>query len=317
MSIDPNSEIAPLVDLLPTGRQKRQQQFEVVVRASLVLTASFAVVVLFAIAGALIPPTIDFFREVSLGQFFGSTKWYPLFSDPSFGVWALVAGTFVIMSIAVLVAVPGGLGVAFYLNQYASLRMRRVLKPFLEILAGVPTVVFGFFALNFVSPNVVQKFWPIGEVNYFNALSAGIVVGIMILPMMATLAEDAMNSVPRALVEGAYALGATRREVSTGVVYPAALSGIIAAVVISLARAIGETTIVLLAAGATANFSFNPGQAMQTMASFIGFAGIGDQPTDSTGYRTIFAVGSLLFIITFVLNMFSLRIVRRFREAYE
>lgn len=317
MSIDPNSEIAPLVDLLPTGRQKRQQQFEVVVRASLVLTASFAVVVLFAIAGALIPPTIDFFREVSLGQFFGSTKWYPLFSDPSFGVWALVTGTFVIMSIAVLVAVPGGLGVAFYLNQYASLRMRRVLKPFLEILAGVPTVVFGFFALNFVSPNVVQKFWPIGEVNYFNALSAGIVVGIMILPMMATLAEDAMNSVPRALVEGAYALGATRREVSTGVVYPAALSGIIAAVVISLARAIGETTIVLLAAGATANFSFNPGQAMQTMASFIGFAGIGDQPTDSTGYRTIFAVGSLLFIITFVLNMFSLRIVRRFREAYE
>lgn len=317
MSIDPNSEIAPLVDLLPTGRQKRQQQFEVVVRASLVLTASFAVVVLFAIAGALVPPTIDFFREVSLGQFFGSTKWYPLFSDPSFGVWALVTGTFVIMSIAVLVAVPGGLGVAFYLNQYASLRMRRVLKPFLEILAGVPTVVFGFFALNFVSPNVVQKFWPIGEVNYFNALSAGIVVGIMILPMMATLAEDAMNSVPRALVEGAYALGATRREVSTGVVYPAALSGIIAAVVISLARAIGETTIVLLAAGATANFSFNPGQAMQTMASFIGFAGIGDQPTDSTGYRTIFAVGSLLFIITFVLNMFSLRIVRRFREAYE
>lgn len=306
-----------LADLLPTGRQKRQQQFEVVVRASLVLTASFAVVVLFAIAGALVPPTIDFFGEVPIGDFFGSTKWYPLFSDPSFGVWALVTGTFVIMTIAVLVAVPGGLAVAFYLNQYASLRMRRILKPFLEILAGVPTVVFGFFALNFVSPNIVQKFWPFGEVNYFNALSAGIVVGIMILPMMTTLAEDAMNSVPGALVEGAYALGATRREVCTGVVYPAALSGIIAAVVISLARAIGETTIVLLAAGATANFSFNPGQAMQTMASFIGFAGIGDQPTDSTGYRTIFAVGSFLFVITFILNMFSVRIVRRFREAYE
>ena len=309
--------VAPLADLLPKGRQLRQQRLERVVRLSLVTTASFAVVILFAIAGALVPPTIDFFGEVSIGEFLTSTKWYPLFADPAFGVWPLVLGTFVIMTIAVVVAVPGGLGVAFYLNQYASDRARRILKPFLEVLAGIPTVVFGFFALTFVSPNIAQRFWPIGDVNYFNALSAGLVVGMMILPMMTTLAEDAMNSVPRALVEGAYALGATRREVCTGVVYPAALSGIIAAVVISLSRAIGETTIVLLAAGATANLSVNPGQAMQTMASFIGFAGIGDQPTDSTGYRTIFAVGSLLFVITFCLNILSVRIVRRFREVYE
>lgn len=317
MNSNQGASVAPLDDLLPRGRQKRQQQFESVVRLSLIITASVAVVVLFAIAGSLVPPTIEFFREVPFADFFTGTEWYPLFADPKFGVWPLVAGTFMVMTISTIVAVPGGLATAFFLNQYASDRTRRYLKPILEILAGIPTVVFGFFAVNFVSPNIAQKFWPIGEVSFYNTLSAGLVVGLMILPMMTTLAEDAMNSVPRALVEGAYALGATRREVCTGVVFQAALSGIIAAVVISLSRAIGETTIVLLAAGATANFTFNPGQAAQTMASFIGFAGIGDQPTDSTGYRTIFAVGTMLFIITFVLNMISTRIVRRFREAYE
>jgi phosphate transport system permease protein len=195
--------------------------------------------------------------------------------------------------------------------------VRRWLKPVIELLGGIPTVVFGFFALYFVSPNVVARVWPVGEVGLYSGLAAGLTVGLMILPMMTTLAEDAMASVPSALVEGAYALGATRREVCTGVVFPAALSGIIAAVVIAASRAIGETTIVLLAAGNRANFTFDPGQPMQTMAAFIGFAGIGDQPTDSTGYRTIFAVGSLLFVITFVLNMVSRRIVRRFREVYE
>jgi phosphate transport system permease protein len=313
-STRPDSDIH---NLLPQGRQKRQQQFERVVKYVLIAVSSLTILILFAVVGSLLPPAIEFFGEVSIGEFFGSTQWYPLFGDPRFGVWPLVTGTFLIMSIAILVAVPGGLAAAFFLNQYASDRVRRVLKPILEILAGIPTVVFGFFALNFVSPNIVQKIWPFGEVSYFNALSPGLVVGIMILPMMTTLAEDAMASVPQALVDGAYALGATRREVCTGVVLQAALSGIIAAVVISLSRAIGETTIVLLAAGATANFTFNPGQAVQTMASFIGFAGIGDQPTGSTGYKTIFAVGSLLFVVTFILNMISVRIVRRFREVYE
>ena len=312
------SHVEPLSDLFPSGRKKRQQVYERAVGVFLNFVSAFVVIILFAVVASLVPPTVQFFtQEVSLFSFFGSTEWFPLFAEPKFGVWPLVIGTAVVMGLAILVAVPGGLAAAFFLNQYASSRVRRVLKPVLEVLAGIPTVVFGFFAVNFVSPNIAQKFWPIGEVSFYNVLSAGLVVGIMILPMMTTLAEDAMNSVPQSLVDGAYALGATRREVCTSVVYPAALSGIIAGVVISLSRAIGETTIVLLAAGATANFSFNPGVAMQSMASFIGFAGIGDQPTDSTGYRTIFAVGSLLFIITFGLNFLSIRFVRKFREIYE
>jgi phosphate transport system permease protein len=221
------------------------------------------------------------------------------------------------MLIAIIIAVPGGLAVAFFLSEYASPKTKRILKPVLEILAGVPTVVFGFFALNFIAPNVAQKIWIFSDVGFYSALAAGITVGLMILPMMTTLAEDAMASVPRALVDGAYALGATKREACTGVILQAGLSGIIAAAVIAMSRAIGETTIVLLAAGSTANFTFNAGEPMQTMSSFIGFAGLGDQPTDSTGYRTIFAVGAMLFVITFGLNILSQRIVTRFREVYE
>lgn len=303
--------------LLPKGRFKRQQYYEMVIANFLRVVSLLTVVVLFGVAFSLIPPTVEFFKEVSVFDFFGSTAWYPLFDPPGFGVWPLVVGTFVVMTIAIIVSVPGGLALAFFLNQYASDRVSRILKPILEILAGIPTVVFGFFAVNLVSPKIVQNLWPFGDVDFYNALSAGLVVGIMILPMMTTLAEDAMNSVPQSLVDGAFALGATRREVCTSVIFPAALSGIIAAVVISVSRAIGETTIVLLAAGASANFSFNPAVAMQTMASFIGFAGIGDQPTDSVGYRTIFAVGSLLFLVTLVLNILSVRFVRRFREIYE
>lgn len=310
-----NSELENF--LLPKGRFKRQQYYEMVIANFLRVVSLLTVVVLFGVAFSLIPPTVQFFKEVSIFDFFGSTAWYPLFGEPSFGVWPLVVGTFVVMTIAIIVSVPGGLALAFFLNRFASDRVSRVLKPVLEILAGIPTVVFGFFAVNLVSPKIVQNFWPFGDVDFYNALSAGLVVGIMILPMMTTLAEDAMNSVPQSLVDGAFALGATRREVCTSVIFPAALSGIIAAVVISVSRAIGETTIVLLAAGASANFSFNPAVAMQTMASFIGFAGIGDQPTDSVGYRTIFAVGSLLFLVTLVLNILSVRFVRRFREVYE
>jgi phosphate transport system permease protein len=318
MSFSTSQESIELLDnLLPSGAQQRRRAYERVVRMVLMATSFTTVIVLFAVAGSLIPPTIDFFQEVSFGEFFGTTEWYPLFEPPAYGIWALLSATFLVMSIAIFVAVPGGLAAAFFLNQYASDRVRRYLKPTLEILAGMPTVVFGFFAVNFVSPNLVQRFWPFGEVNFYNALSAGLVVGIMILPMMTTLAEDAMNAIPKALIEGAYALGPTKREVCTGVIFPSALSGIIASIVISLSRAIGETTIVLLAAGASAKFTLNPGESVQTLASFIGFAGIGDQETDSTGYRTIFAVGTFLFIITFVLNIISIRVVRRFREVYE
>ncbi len=312
-----NSTLSNLTDLLPSGRKRRQQNFEKFVVVILATIAASGVLITTGIVVSLVRPTIQFFGEVSISKFLGSFQWYPLYDPPDFGVWPLVIATFMIMSIAVIIAVPGGLAIAFFLNQYASDRTRRVLKPLLEILAGIPTVVFGFFALYFISPNIAAKMWPIGDVGIYSGLAAGITVGLMILPMMTTLAEDAMAAVPRSLIEGAYALGATKREVCTKVIFQAGLSGIIAAGVIAMSRAIGETTIVLLAAGSSAVFTFNPGQPMQTMSSFIGFAGMGDQSTDSTGYRTIFAVGSLLFVITFVLNLISRKIVKRFREVYE
>jgi len=312
-----NSTLTALTDLLPSGRKRRQQNFEKFVVVILATIAASGVLITTGIVVSLVRPTIQFFGEVSISKFLGSVQWYPLYDPPDFGVWPLVIATFMIMSIAVIIAVPGGLAIAFYLNQYASDRTRRVLKPMLEILAGIPTVVFGFFALYFISPNIAAKLWPIGDVGIYSGLAAGITVGLMILPMMTTLAEDAMAAVPRSLIEGAYALGATKREVCTKVIFQAGMSGIIAAGVIAMSRAIGETTIVLLAAGSSAVFTFNPGQPMQTMSSFIGFAGMGDQSTDSTGYRTIFAVGSLLFVITFGLNLISRKIVKRFREVYE
>ncbi len=312
-----NSTLTGLTDLQPSGRKRRQQNFEKFVVVVLAMIAASGVVITTGIVVSLVRPTIQFFGEVNISEFLGSVQWYPLYDPPDFGVWPLVIATFMIMFIAVSIAVPGGLAIAFFLNQYASERTRRILKPLLEILAGIPTVVFGFFALYFISPNIAAKVWPIGDVGIYSGLAAGITVGLMILPMMTTLAEDAMAAVPRSLIEGAYALGATKREVCTSVIFQAGLSGIIAAGVIAMSRAIGETTIVLLAAGSSAVFTFNPGQPMQTMSSFIGFAGMGDQSTDSTGYRTIFAVGSLLFVITFALNLISRKIVKRFREVYE
>jgi len=312
-----NSVLPVLNELQPSGRKLRQQRTEQVIRVILACIAASGMLITTGVVVALVRPTVQFFQSVSIGEFLGTTQWFPLYEPPDFGVWPLVIGTFSVMLVAITIAVPGGLGIAFYLNQYASNRVRRVLKPTLEILAGVPTVVFGFFAISFIGPNVAAKIWIFSDVGFYSALSAGITVGLMILPMMTTLAEDAMAAVPKSLVEGAYALGATKRETCTGVIFPAALSGIIAAGVIAMSRAIGETTIVLLAAGSTAYFSFDIGQPMQTMASFIGFAGLGDQPTGSTGYLTIFAVGSMLFVITFGLNVLSRRIVTRFREVYE
>jgi phosphate transport system permease protein len=303
--------------LQPSGLKARQQRAEVFIKFFLAVVATSGVLITSGVVVALVRPTIQFFQEVDISEFLFTTNWFPLYDPPDFGVWPLIIGTFTVMLIAIIIAVPGGLAVAFFLSEYASPKTKRILKPVLEILAGVPTVVFGFFALNFIAPNVAQKIWIFSDVGFYSALAAGITVGLMILPMMTTLAEDAMASVPRALVDGAYALGATKREACTGVILQAGLSGIIAAAVIAMSRAIGETTIVLLAAGSTANFTFNPGEPMQTMSSFIGFAGLGDQPTDSTGYRTIFAVGAMLFVITFGLNILSQRIVTRFREVYE
>jgi phosphate transport system permease protein len=303
--------------LQPSGLKARQQRAEVLIKLFLAVVATSGVLITSGVVVALVRPTIQFFQEVDISEFLFTTNWFPLYDPPDFGVWPLIIGTFTVMLIAIIIAVPGGLAVAFFLSEYASPKTKRILKPVLEILAGVPTVVFGFFALNFIAPNVAQKIWIFSDVGFYSALAAGITVGLMILPMMTTLAEDAMASVPRALVDGAYALGATKREACTGVILQAGLSGIIAAAVIAMSRAIGETTIVLLAAGSTANFTFNAGEPMQTMSSFIGFAGLGDQATDSTGYRTIFAVGAMLFVITFGLNILSQRIVTRFREVYE
>ena len=306
-----------MVTLRPTGAARRRLVIERIVKASFAATASLSILVTIGIVLSLAQPTIDFFREVSFLDFFGGADWAPLFEPAHFGVWAPIVASVQVTTVALLVAVPFGLGAAFYMSEYARPRVRSVLKPFLEILAGVPTVVFGFFALNFVNPTLVKRLWPVGDVGTFSVLGAGLVMGAMILPTVASLAEDAMSAVPQSLRNGAYALAATKREVCTKVVFRAALSGIVAAVVLGVSRALGETMIVLIAAGNEPKLSFNPGEGMQTMTGFIGSAALGDQPVDSTGYRTIFAVGAVLFVFTLLLNMVSIRIVRRFREVYE
>ncbi len=260
-------------------------------------------------------PVLEFFSTVPITDFLCGTEWAPLFADPEFGVLPLVSGTLVITGIACLVALPIGLLTSMYLSEYAADKTRRTLKPILEILAGIPTVIFGFFALEFVTAVLLKNIWPQTEV--FNALSAGLVMGVMIIPTVASLSEDAMSAVPRGLREGAYALGSSRRQVTLKVVVPAALSGIVAAFVLGVSRAIGETMIVAVAAGLQPNLSLNVFEGMQTMTSFIAAAGSGDQPTGSIGYQTIFAVGALLFLMTLVMNLFSIRMVRKYREVYE
>jgi phosphate transport system permease protein len=307
---------APVVTLRPTGALRRRQRFEKVIKSALFLTATLSVVTTVMIVLSLLRPAGDFFAEVSPARFFGGTEWFPNFVPPDFGVWGIVAGTMWVSFIALVVAVPAGLGAAFYLSEYAHPRVRKVLKPVLEILAGIPTVVFGFFALYFVNPKIVHKIWP-GGISTYSALGAGLVMGIMILPIMTSLAEDAMAAVPQSLRQGAFALGSTKREVCTSVVFPAALSGIVAATVLAVSRAMGETMIVLLAAGSVSNFTANPGSDMLTMTGFIGSNGLGDIATGSLQYKSIFAVGALLFAVTFALNMISIRIVRRYREVYE
>ena len=267
---------------------------------------------------ALVEPTREFFAEAGIWKFLSGRNWAPLFDPPSFGVQPLLVGTFVVTLCAMLVCLPFGLGAAVYLSEYASLRLRRVLKPVLEVLAGVPTVVYGFFALTFVTP-LLQDIWFFSDTKpeVFNALSGGLVMGIMILPTVASLSEDAMSAVPDALRAGAFALGSSKLQVSTRVVVPAALSGIVASFVLGISRAIGETMIALIAVGGNPQFTFNPIRAMETMAAFIAAAGLGDLPVGTTGYKTIFAVGSTLFVVTFLLNAFSIRLVRKYREVYE
>lgn len=263
---------------------------------------------------SLASETLSFLGEVPLTDFLFGTDWSPLFKPPSYGVIPLVTGTLQITLIGLIIAVPLGVGSAIYLNEYARPRTRRIIKPILEILAGVPTVVFGFFALTAVTPFLKS----IGlDVGVFNALSAGIVVGVLVIPTIASVSEDALTAVPQGLREASYGLGATKRQTSISVLVPAALSGIIASIVLGASRAIGETMVVLVASGAKPNLTWNVLEPIQTMAAFIAATGKGDAATGTIAYKTIFAVGALLFLITFLLNMFSNAMVRRFREEYE
>jgi phosphate transport system permease protein len=294
---------------------RRRRIGERLIKGALLACAVLSVATTFGIIASLAGETIGFFREVPFREYFLGTRWAPTFAPASFGVIPLVGATLLITAIAAVVAFPLGLGAAIYLSEYANLRIRKVIKPAIEVLAGIPTVVFGYFALTFVTPEILQRLVP--GTRIFNALSAGIVVGIMIVPLVASISEDAMRAVPWSLREAAYGMGATRRTVASRVVVPAALSGIAAAFILALSRAIGETMIVTIAAGQIPNLSIDPRQPMETMTAFIVQVSLGDTPTASTAYRTIFALGTTLFTLTLVLNVLSYRIVRRFREKYE
>jgi phosphate transport system permease protein len=294
--------------------RKKIRWGEQLVHAVLFVAAAISVLTTLGIVFSLVLPAIDFFRDVSPWEFITGTTWTPLFLDGQFGVAPLVVGTIMISLLSALVAFPLGLGVAIYLSEYANQRASSVLKPILEILAAIPTVVLGYFALTFVTPLLRD----IGiQVEIFNALSASLVLGVMLIPTIASLSEDAMAAVPHDLRDGGYALGADKLQVSTRIVVPAAISGIIAAYVLGFSRAVGETMIVLIAAGQLAHITADPRQPIETMTAFIGATGNGDVPTGSTEYKTIFAVGLTLFVMTLVMNLFSIRLVRKYREIYE
>ena len=294
----------------------RPRYGEIVIKGLLVAASVLSIAVTFGIVASLLGETRVILREVGVLEFLTGREWAPLFSDPTFGILPLVNGTLLITGIAILVAIPLGLGAAVYLSEYAPSRVRRVLKPVLELLAGVPTIVFGYFALTFFTPVVLRDLLGM-EVQVFNALSAGIVMGFMVLPTIASVAEDAMAAVPSALREGAFGLGASKLQVSTRVVFPAALSGIVAAIVLGVSRAIGETMIVLVAAGQQPQLGLDPRQPLETMTAFIAATAKGDVPTGSIGFLAIFAVGAALFILTLIANAISISFVRRYRQVYE
>ena len=286
-------------------------------KAVVILFGAFAMVSVFTtfgIVATLIFETIEFFLEVSPIEFFTATRWTPLFADPDFGVIVLLCGTFLTSVIGLLIAIPLGLLSAICLSEYAPRRARAFLKPALEVLAGVPTVVFGYFALLLVTP-VLRSFIP--GMQVFNALSAGIVLGFAILPTIASLSEDAIFAVPNDLRQGAYAVGSTKRETILGVVLPSALSGIVSAIILGVSRAVGETMIVTLAAGQSPTLTLDPRVSIQTMTAFIVQVTKGDAPYGSIAFKTLFAVGMTLFVITLVLNLISYWFVRKYQEKYE
>ncbi|MEO0248134.1 MAG: phosphate ABC transporter permease subunit PstC [candidate division WOR-3 bacterium] len=298
---------------LPSLRRRQHRLREAIVHRLLIACALVSIFTTVGIVVMLAVQAAGFFKEVSILEFFTGTRWTPLFDPQHFGVLPLVGGTFLTAAIAILVALPIGLASAIYLSEYAKDSVRRVLKPLLEILAGVPTVVYGYFALTFVTP-LLQNIFP--NMIVFNALSAGLVMGIMIIPMVSSLSEDAMIAIPRSLRDAAYGLGATRFEVATRVVMPAAVSGIVAACILALSRAVGETMIVAIAAGSTPKLTLNPLESIQTMTAYIVQISLGETPHGTVEYYTIFAVGLLLFIITLLMNLIGQWIVRRYRQRY-
>lgn len=277
------------------------------------VAAASSIVITFGIIFVLLSNSYFFFEKVSVWEFATGTKWTPLFEPKSYGVLPLLCGTSLIVIIAAIIALPIGVGSAIYMSEYATPLQRMIFKPFLEILAGIPTIVYGYLALTFITP-MLQSIYP--GFGIFNALSAGIVVGIMILPMIATLSEDALRAVPKNLREGAYGLGAQSYQVSLNIVVPAGLSGISSAFILALSRAFGETMAVTIAAGATPRLTLDPTQSIQTMTSYIVQVSKGDTPVGTVEYYTLFAVALILFLFTFSMNILANRIQRRYREAY-
>ena len=287
---------------------------EAILRQLFFLCALISVLTTVIVIGILAVETSSFFQQVSITDFLFGTEWRPMLEPKAYGILPLLGGTMLIVVGSSIVALPVGLACAVYLSEYASDRARNIIKPVLEVLAGILTVVYGYFAISFVTPGLRFVF---DDVQIFNAASAAIVVGIMVLPMVASLCDDALRSVPLSLREGAYSVGATSYEVTARVVVPAALSGIFAAFVLAVSRAIGETMAVTLAAGATPNLTLNPLESIQTMTAYIVQVSLGDTPSGGLAYKTLFAVASVLFTITLVMNLLANKVMRKYQEVYE
>ena len=300
----------------PLGARRRRRG-EAAIRAVLFLAALISVLTTVGIVASLLVETISFIGDAGVTDFLFGTDWSPQDrSDPGYGVLPLVSGTLLVTGIAIVVAIPLGLGSAIYLSEYARPRTRKVIKPILEVLAGIPTIVFGYFALTYFTPVILKDLLGY-EVQPFNALSAGIIMAFMVLPTIASISEDAMSSVPAGLREGAYGLGASKLQVSLRVVFPAALSGIVASIVLGASRAIGETMIVLIAAGLVPYLGLDPGHSAETMTTYIANTAKGDVSVGDPQYEAIFAVGTTLFVLTLILNSISIRFVRKYRQVYE
>lgn len=293
--------------------RRKKYPFDKAAPVILFLAAIISVLTTIGIVFTLIFDALQFFREVSIFEFFGSVELSPLSANPSFGILPLINGTIISSLIAMCVAIPVGLTAAIYLSEYASENVRKVIKPIMEILAGIPTIVYGFFAYSFVTPLLANI---IPDLGAKNVLSPGLVMGIMIIPLVTSLSEDAMSSVPKSMREGALALGATKLEVTWKVILPAAISGIIASFVLAISRAIGETMIVTIGSGSSKNFTFDITESMQTMTAYIVEFTSGDAGSGTIGYYSLYAVGLTLFVFTLVMNMIAQYISRKFREGY-